>query len=292
MRWLTVKPIQSISFISIHLPSSFCNNNPKFNHHFVHMTISTSNISLNLTAPTPSVVDDAVISRPTAFTENQEPQVATKPEISAAHPQPRRKKKHWDASSTSRKKSDPKLDSTPLSDGEKAKLGELESKITLAETDNQSGEAQAGAAKLAIADALFEIQTARLYRIGYSSFEQYALEKFKYSRAHANRMAKLGSIRAQADVSPRGDILRLISSEKMARPLLSLGLESQQAALDTLQLWLKWKNSKALTPDLVSAAVLLSGEAKIGKPKLEKQAARNGVEASIEALANGAFLNQ
>lgn len=147
------------------------------------------------------------------------------------------------------------IEANPLSESEKDLLTDLQGKITAAKEDIRLRDDKADEAAVTIADALYKIRDQKLYREHAKSFAEYSRKEFKYARSHANRMADTGRILAQANVSPHGDIIKLITSEAIARPLLSVTDTQRGEVFVILRKWLTWSKEEALTPRVVKAAV-------------------------------------
>ena len=81
-----------------------------------------------------------------------------------------------------------------------------------------------------VGNALLTIRDSRLYRLDYTTFEDYCRDRWEMERAHAYRL--IDSAKVVANLSPIGDIPR---TESQARPLTSLPPEAQHIA------WRLWR---------------------------------------------------
>ena len=106
-----------------------------------------------------------------------------------------------------------------------------------------------------ISEAIFQIHKDRLYKNSFKSFEAYCKERFGYQRAHANRLKETGRLIVEKDTSPFGDVLSLIKTESLIRPLTSLDQDQQELVLALLRQWLSFKQEQQLTPLLVKSAI-------------------------------------
>ena len=59
----------------------------------------------------------------------------------------------------------------------------------------------------------------------------------------------------EKDTSPFGDVLSLIKTESLSRPLTSLDQDQQELVLALLRQWLSFKQEQQLTPLLVKSAI-------------------------------------
>ena len=106
-----------------------------------------------------------------------------------------------------------------------------------------------------ISEAIFQIHKDRLYKKSFKSFEAYCKERFGYQRAHANRLKETGRLILEKDTSPFRDVLSLIETESVTRPLTSLDQNQQELVLALLRQWLSFKQEQQLSPLLVKSAI-------------------------------------
>jgi protein gp37 len=106
-----------------------------------------------------------------------------------------------------------------------------------------------------ISEAIFQIHKDRLYKNSFKSFEAYCKERFGYQRAHANRLKETGRLIVEKDTSPFGDVLSLIKTGSLSRPLTSLDQDQQELVLALLRQWLSFKQEQQLSPLLVKSAI-------------------------------------
>lgn len=95
-----------------------------------------------------------------------------------------------------------------------------------------------------VGTALLEIRDNRLYKDGYSTFEEYCRERWDMQRAYAYRL--IGAAEVVANLSPIGDILP--ATETQARPLASLSPDVQLKA---------WQEVLDIAPDGKVTAALV-----------------------------------
>ena len=77
-----------------------------------------------------------------------------------------------------------------------------------------------------VGNALLEIRDNRLYRSGYSTFEDYCRDRWGFSRIHAHRLIQAAEV--TGNLLPIGNILP--ATESQVRPLTSLEPEQQREA--------------------------------------------------------------
>ncbi|MGO8839069.1 MAG: hypothetical protein ACLQAH_07490 [Limisphaerales bacterium] len=78
---------------------------------------------------------------------------------------------------------------------------------------------------VAVGTALAEIRDARLYKVHFSTFEDYCVGKWGFKRAHAHRLIQAASI--AKDLSPIGDI----KTESQARELAKVPKDQREAVI-------------------------------------------------------------
>ena len=180
----------------------------------------------------------------------------------------------------------------PLTPPEVKELKRCEDDIELGQKEQEQGREKYEHVRKAIGDAfrrmakaIHRIHKDKLYRgsQGTTTFEGYCGKRWKYSRAHGNRLAEIGQLLEAPSLSPRGDILNLLTSQGHFRPLLSLSdgdndlqdgdspkHESDSPvikALNQVETWRGWQPRKPITPRMVSSAVVVT------RPDSKKQSA-------------------
>ncbi len=108
-----------------------------------------------------------------------------------------------------------------------------------------------------VGNALHKIQSQRLYRFSYPSFEEYLAARWKFKRAHAYRL--ITASRTAADLAPNGDSAQL-KTEGQARALNGLTPEQKAAAMQRAQ---ELAGEKPVTTANIKAA---AAELKADKP--------------------------
>ncbi len=131
-----------------------------------------------------------------------------------------------------------------------------------------------------MAKAFQAIKSASLFR-PHETFEAYSLARWKIGKSHAYRLASAGEILNRLEKhSPRGETLKLFTSEAHFRPLASLTAEMQDRVVDKVAAWNAVTGTHCgsegnISPRMVQAAVrVLNPPAapKGNKAKADKQA--------------------
>ena len=105
---------------------------------------------------------------------------------------------------------------------------------------------------LEMATAFHEIREQRLYRESSPTFATYFNQRWEFGRSHANRIADAGKMLSK--MSPRGDILKLMTSEAHFRPLAKLDDAERNDTLALAEKWLSWRSRTAVPPALIRSA--------------------------------------
>ncbi|MCE9610346.1 MAG: phage Gp37/Gp68 family protein [Chthoniobacter sp.] len=151
----------------------------------------------------------------------------------------------------------------PLSAQERKALARCEQIIDAAVAKVTSGFRE-------MAEAFYEIREHRLYRETSRSFAAYFRERLAYGRSHANRIADAGGM--IHDLSPRGDILEVMTTEAHFRPLASLNVDERQEVIDLAATWRTWHPEPTVEPALLrSAKVFLHPPEGPGEPDDERK---------------------
>lgn len=139
-----------------------------------------------------------------------------------------------------------KADQSPLTADEQKALRVCEDVIT-----------KGLASFIEVGNALHKIQSQRLYRFSYNSFEEYLASRWKFRRAHAYRL--ITASRTAADLPPIGDSAQP-KNEAQARALTGLTSEQKAAAMQRAQ---ELAGEKPVTAANIKAA---AAELKANKP--------------------------
>ena len=172
---------------------------------------------------------------------------------------------------------------TPLSSEEEEELARLEDIVQKSNCEVGEKEGELNSAAWKITDALYQIQSKNLYRAVGKSFEKYSRERFKYSLAHSKRLAGAGRIRAFGENSKYKDIVSLIKSESMARPLTTLSESDLEKVYATLSQWVEWKDTRELSSHTIRAAIAYHAAAPGPKPS-KLSADVEAIRAEIESI--------
>jgi len=103
--------------------------------------------------------------------------------------------------------------------------------------------------------AFHQIKEGKLYRGTHDSFEKYFLERWKYTRSHAYRLADAGSLIQKVKASPQGDIEKYLTSEAHVRPLVALDDPTLATVLAKIDSWKTLVPDQKVTPKVVETAV-------------------------------------
>jgi len=171
----------------------------------------------------------------------------------------------------------------PLSSNEQKELTRLEAIVQKSNAEVGKKEGELSSASWAVAEALHQIQSKNLYRGKATSFADYSRKQFNYSLAHAKRLAAAGKIWALGKVSEHKDVVAMIKSEAMARPLSKLKDAELEQVYSTIAQWMAWKNATTLSSKMISAAIAYHADAAGPKSsKLSKQV--ESIRAEVETI--------
>jgi protein gp37 len=173
---------------------------------------------------------------------------------------------------------DPDAQPDPLTAQERKALARCEQIIDAAVSKVTSGFRE-------MAEAFYEIREKHLYRETSRSFAAYFRERLGYGRSHANRIADAGGM--IRDLSPRGDILEVMTTEAHFRPLNSLDADERQEVIDLAARWRTWHPKSTVEPALLrSAKTFLHPPEGPGEPDEEKKELVNRFSEIVDEIEN------
>jgi hypothetical protein len=119
---------------------------------------------------------------------------------------------------------------------------------------------------LKVAEALIQINKRKLYRADYKNFNQYCLEKWKFTKQHAHRLMDFATV--VKEMEPIGDSL-VPTNEAQARELIKVEPDQREAVM---QAAVESAGDKPVTAKVIKQATkkIVGGEDKIKADKASK----------------------